>query len=73
MNAAERAAELRAEADNLETVAGLEATAESATKTYRKTKSAKNKAEYREAVEALRSARATARPTGAAVTTGEGA
>jgi hypothetical protein len=71
MNAAERAAELRAQADNLENLAGLEQAAEAATEKYRKSPTAKNKAAYREAVEALRAARAEARPAETTVTTGE--
>lgn len=71
MNAAERAAELRTQADNLETLAGLEQTAEAATEKYRKSPTAKNKTAYRQAAEALRAARADTRPADTTVTTGE--
>jgi hypothetical protein len=71
VNASDRAAELRAQADNLENLAGLEQAAESATEKYRKSPTAKNKTAYRSAVEALREARAAARPAEATVTTGE--
>jgi hypothetical protein len=71
MNAAEQAANLRAQADSLEALADLEQKAESATKSYRKTRSEKNKAAYRSAVEALREARAKTRPADTTVTTGE--
>jgi hypothetical protein len=71
MNAAERAAELRAQADNLENLAGLEQAAEAATEKYRKSPTAKNKTAYRAAVEALRAARADARPADTTITIGE--
>jgi len=73
MNAAERAADLRAQADNLEVLSDLEQKAEAATEKYRKTPNTKNKAAHRAAAEALRAARADARPAETTVTTGEGA
>jgi len=73
MNAAEQAANLRAQADSLEALADLEQKADAATKAYRKTRSEKNKVAYRSAAEALRAARADARPAETTVTTGEGA
>jgi hypothetical protein len=72
MNAAERAAELRAQADSLETLADLEQKAEAATERYRKTPNAKNKAAYQQASAALRAARADTRPADTTVTAGEG-
>lgn len=62
MNASGRAAQLRAEADALESLADLEAEAVAAKAAYREDPSEKSRAAHRAASAALNDARSTTRP-----------